>query len=192
MIYQSDVPSMTDLARTPSFSAYVRRDVLLAYRRLGDTVAPLIFFSMVCALVPLGLSPDPQRLSEIAPGIMWIMALLATLLSIERIFAFDYQDFAREFNKTRRRLRIKKLVPYQARHSGVSIDLCLGYRSIAEAKNRGRWASEKSMLRYNKSAKLAQVLKQFDARQLDYFRACESRLEALFFGQAKAEDLQLP
>ena len=125
----------------------------------------------------------------------WLPALLETLIEgkpDERIFAFDYQDFAREFNKTRRRLRIKKLVPYQARHSGVSIDLCLGYRSIAEAKNRGRWASEKSMLRYNKSAKLAQVLKQFDARQLDYFRACESRLEALFFGQAKAEDLQLP
>ena len=76
----------------PSFSAHVRRDVLLAYRRLGDSVAPLIFFSMVCTLVPLGLSPDPQRLSEIAPGIMWIMALLATLLSIERIFAFDFED----------------------------------------------------------------------------------------------------
>ena len=76
----------------PSFSAHVRRDVLLAYRRLGDSVAPLIFFSMVCTLVPLGLSPDPQLLSEIAPGIMWIMALLATLLSIERIFAFDFED----------------------------------------------------------------------------------------------------
>ena len=83
---------MPELARTPSFSAHVRRDVLLAYRRLGDSVAPLIFFSMVCTLVPLGLSPDPQRLSEIAPGIMWIMALLATLLSIERIFAFDFED----------------------------------------------------------------------------------------------------
>ena len=86
------MPRVPELARTPSFLAYVRRDVLLAYRRLGDTVAPLIFFTMVCTLVPLGLSPDPQRLSEIAPGIMWIMALLATLLSIERIFAFDFED----------------------------------------------------------------------------------------------------
>ena len=86
------MPWVPELARTPSFLAYVRRDVLLAYRRLGDTVAPLIFFTMVCTLVPLGLSPDPQRLSEIAPGIMWIMALLATLLSIERMFAFDFED----------------------------------------------------------------------------------------------------
>ena len=71
---------------------FIRRDVLLAYRRIGDTSAPLVFFCMVCTLVPLGLSPDPKILSTVAPGMIWIMTLLATLLSIERIFIFDFED----------------------------------------------------------------------------------------------------
>ena len=98
----------------------------------------------------------------------------------------------REFGRSRRRLRIKRLVPYQTRHSGASIDLCLSHRSLREVQSRGRWGSEKSMLRYNKSAKLAQSMKQFDRGQLDYFATAESRLEALFFGQALAEELPLP
>ena len=138
-------------------------------------------------------SDDSMALStKIVP---WMQVLLETLIEgppDELVFEFDYQEFAKQFSKTRRRLRIKKLVPYQARHSGASIDLCMGYRTIAEVKNRGRWASDKSMLRYNKAAKLAQSLKQFDAKQLAFIRAAQSRLEALFLGRAKAEDLPLP
>ena len=74
------------------FSAYLRRDLLLAYRRRGDAASPLIFFIMVSTLIPLGITPESARLAEIAPGIIWVMALLATLLSIDGIFANDYQD----------------------------------------------------------------------------------------------------
>ena len=74
------------------FSAYLRRDLLLAYRRRGEAASPLIFFIMVSTLIPLGITPEPARLAEIAPGIIWVMALLATLLSIDGIFASDYQD----------------------------------------------------------------------------------------------------
>ena len=74
------------------FSAYLRRDLLLAYRRRGDVASPLIFFIMVSTLIPLGITPESARLAEIAPGIIWVMALLATLLSIDAIFANDYQD----------------------------------------------------------------------------------------------------
>ena len=74
------------------FSAYLRRDLLLAYRRRGDAASPLIFFIMVSTLIPLGITPESARLAEIAPGIIWVMALLATLLSIDAIFANDYQD----------------------------------------------------------------------------------------------------
>ena len=130
--------------------------------------------------------------TRIIPWFPETLEVLADGPQEEKIFDFGYQDYVKEFTRTRRRLKIKKLVPYQARHSGASIDLCLSYRSIAEAKHRGRWGSEKSMLRYNKSAKLAQSLKQFSSRQLDYFRTAESRLEALFFGRVRAEDLQLP
>lgn len=74
------------------FSAYLRRDLLLAYRRLGEAASPLVFFIMVSTLVPLGITPESARLAEIAPGIIWVMALLASLLSTDGLFANDYQD----------------------------------------------------------------------------------------------------
>lgn len=74
------------------FSAYLRRDLLLAYRRRGEAASPLIFFVMVSTLIPLGITPESARLAEIAPGMIWVMALLATLLSTDSLFASDYQD----------------------------------------------------------------------------------------------------
>jgi len=74
------------------FTAYLKRDLLLAYRRRGEAASPLIFFLLVSTLIPLGVSPDPARLAELAPGIIWVMALLATLLSTEGLFAADHQD----------------------------------------------------------------------------------------------------
>ena len=74
------------------FNAYLKRDLLLSYRRLGEAASPLMFFLLVSILIPLGVSPDPGRLAELAPGIIWVMALLATLLSTEGLFATDHQD----------------------------------------------------------------------------------------------------
>ena len=74
------------------FTAYLKRDLLLSYRRLGEAASPLMFFLLVSILIPLGVSPDPGRLAELAPGIIWVMALLATLLSTEGLFAADHQD----------------------------------------------------------------------------------------------------
>jgi heme exporter protein B len=74
------------------FSAYLKRDLLLSYRRLGEAASPLMFFLLVSILIPLGVSPDPARLAELAPGMIWVMALLATLLSTEGLFATDHQD----------------------------------------------------------------------------------------------------
>ena len=74
------------------FTAYLKRDLLLSYRRLGEAASPLMFFLLVSILIPLGVSPDPGRLAELAPGIIWVMALLATLLSTEGLFATDHQD----------------------------------------------------------------------------------------------------
>jgi heme exporter protein B len=74
------------------FSAYLKRDLLLSYRRLGEAASPLMFFLLVAILIPLGVSPDSGRLAELAPGMIWIMALLATLLSTEGLFAADNQD----------------------------------------------------------------------------------------------------
>jgi len=74
------------------FSAYFRRDLLLAYRRRGEVGSPVIFFVMVATLIPLGVTPEPDSLKEMAPGIIWVMALLATLLSAEGLFVSDYKD----------------------------------------------------------------------------------------------------
>ena len=74
------------------FAAWLRRDLLLAYRRRGEVASPVLFFMMVSTLIPLGLTPEAARLEEVAAGMIWVMALLATLLSVDGMFASDYRD----------------------------------------------------------------------------------------------------
>ncbi len=74
------------------FWAELSRDLLLAYRRRGDLLNPLMFFVMVVALFPLGVSPAPDLLAELAPGLLWVCALLAALLSLDNLFKADYED----------------------------------------------------------------------------------------------------
>ena len=75
-----------------TFAAIVRRDLLLALRHRAEAVNPLLFFLIVVSFVPLGLSPRREVLELIAPGVLWIAALLATLLSLERMFRTDFED----------------------------------------------------------------------------------------------------
>lgn len=74
------------------FTAVLQRDLLLAFRHRGDIASPLIFFVIAVTLVPLALSPDPEKLADLAPGIIWVMALLASLLSVEGLFQADFND----------------------------------------------------------------------------------------------------
>ena len=74
--------------------AVFRRDLLLAFRGLQQIVQPLIFYAMVVTLFPLAVSPDPATLATLAPGIIWIGALLSTLLSLERVLRSDFDDGA--------------------------------------------------------------------------------------------------
>jgi heme exporter protein B len=74
------------------FFAILRRDLLLAFRHRAEIANPVIFFLIVVTLIPLGLTPEASRLAEIAPGILWVMALLASLLSVEGMFQSDYRD----------------------------------------------------------------------------------------------------
>jgi len=77
-------------------AALIRRDLKLAFRRRGELMTPAIFFILVTALFPLGLSPQPQLLQSIAPGVVWVAALLAGLLGQESLFKSDYEDGALE------------------------------------------------------------------------------------------------
>lgn len=75
-----------------AFAAIVRRDLILAARYRAEALNPLLFFLIVVSLVPLGLNPRREVLALIAPGIVWIGALLAALLSLERMFRTDFED----------------------------------------------------------------------------------------------------
>lgn len=74
------------------FTAVVRRDVLLAWKRPGDMLNPLFFFAMVSTLFPLAVGPSPEQLQFSGPGVVWVAALLATLLSLNSLFLSDYED----------------------------------------------------------------------------------------------------
>ncbi len=73
-------------------TALLVRDLRLAFRAGGGFGLGLAFFLMVAVLVPLGVGPEGTTLARIAPGIVWVGALLACLLSLDRIFALDYED----------------------------------------------------------------------------------------------------
>ena len=68
------------------------RDLRLAMRRRADTAAALFFFVIVASLFPLGVGPEPALLRTMAPGVVWVAALLASRLSLGRLFADDHQD----------------------------------------------------------------------------------------------------
>lgn len=78
-------------ALTP-FWALLRRDLLLAFRHRGELANPLLFFIIVITLFPIGISPQPKTLALIAPGVIWVAALLATLLSLDSLFRSDFED----------------------------------------------------------------------------------------------------
>jgi heme exporter protein B len=68
------------------------RDLRLAFRKRGQLVQPLVFFALVTLLFPLAISPELARLREIAPGVLWVAALLASLLALEFLFRDDAHD----------------------------------------------------------------------------------------------------
>jgi len=80
-------PSLLSAWRT-----MIVRDLTLAMRRRADVLTTLFFFIIVVSLFPLGVSPEMAVLREIAPGVIWVAALLASMLSLGRLFSDDFQD----------------------------------------------------------------------------------------------------
>ena len=70
----------------------IKRELILAFRRPQDLANPLVFFVLVTSLFPLGVSPEPSFLQPAAAGLVWVAALLATMLSLDRLFRSDYDD----------------------------------------------------------------------------------------------------
>ena len=74
------------------FLSVIRRDLLLALKQKSDIVQTLFFFAVVVTLVPLGVGAETNLLRSMAPGVVWVAALLAALLSLSRLFAHDWAD----------------------------------------------------------------------------------------------------
>ena len=72
--------------------ATLRRDLLIAYTRKNDLFNPFMFFVLVATLFPIGISPEPEALGEISAGVLWISALLASLLAMDNLFRADFED----------------------------------------------------------------------------------------------------
>src|SRR5947207_13437347 len=70
----------------------IARDLLLAMRRKSDVATALLFFIIVASLFPLGVGAEPNQLRAIGPGVIWVAALLSTMLSLGRLLAADYAD----------------------------------------------------------------------------------------------------
>jgi heme exporter protein B len=77
---------------TAILRAVIHRDLLLAWRRRSDVATAVLFFVIVVSLFPLGIGPEPNLLRTIAPGVIWVAALLACMLSLTRMFASDHAD----------------------------------------------------------------------------------------------------
>ena len=75
-----------------AFLALVSRDLRLALRQSSDAALVVAFFVLAVVLFPFGVGPEPQLLARIAAGVVWVTALLAALLSLDRLFQQDYED----------------------------------------------------------------------------------------------------
>ena len=84
--------SSVEVAFGRAVAASCRREALLSIRHRSDIANPLIFFLMVVVFVPLGISAEGKLLAQIAPGMVWVIALLATLLSLDGLFRSDFED----------------------------------------------------------------------------------------------------
>lgn len=85
-------PSWDRNSRMNVLNSVLRRDLTLAMRRRTDVMTTLVFFVIVVSLFPLGVGPEPDLLRTMAPGVIWVAALLASMLSLNRMFASDYLD----------------------------------------------------------------------------------------------------
>ncbi len=77
---------------TRAFTLLIRRDLILAMRHRAEMINPLLFFILVTSLFPLGIGANPKLLQAVGPGVIWVAALLAALLSLEGVFRSDFED----------------------------------------------------------------------------------------------------
>lgn len=75
-----------------ALKAVFKRDLALAYRQRSELMQPMMFFILVISLFPLAIGPNPDTLQKVGPGVIWVAAILSSLLGMERLFKDDYND----------------------------------------------------------------------------------------------------
>ncbi len=83
---------MTTRSTSRAFALLLKRDLTLAFRQRSEMINPLLFFVLVTALFPLGIGANPELLRSVGPGIIWVAALLAAMLSLDSVFRSDFDD----------------------------------------------------------------------------------------------------
>ena len=111
------------------------------------------------------------------------MELLKEGAGASFVWSFTSLELLGHFRSLCVATQITEFVQYQMRHSGVSIDLLEGSRDIAAAQKRGRWKAYKSMVRYEKHAKLQAVAASYEVETLDYLRRAAAHFEDAFWGR---------
>jgi heme exporter protein B len=92
LLRTNNVPSFFIMTVLDRFARLVRRELALAFRERADTALTVLFFVLGAILFPFGVGPEPNLLAAISAGIVWVMALFAAMLSLERLFAPDAED----------------------------------------------------------------------------------------------------
>jgi len=169
-----------------SISSYLRPSSLLALRP-EDIQPPLLGIQTFWTLLMHPEGSRPSKTGEFDLSIVmdspW-MQFLGPLLRVlkgkargEAVWGFGYPVVLKELKQSCERLGIDRVTPYQARHSGASIDRAGNHRTQLEVQRRGGWKQMRSMARYEKSARLAQRGARLTAAQRAHFRQCELLLE---------------
>jgi hypothetical protein len=125
--------------------------------------------------------------TKLAPWFPRLMRALAKGPSSELLFSFSYPNFCKAFEHCRKELGLPPIVPYKSRHSGPSIDMARGNRNRQEIRDRGRWKSEKSVIRYEQRARLAQSCQRLPASLQAHLDRCEQHLGDVLLGRMAAD-----
>ena len=180
-----------------SLSAYLRPSEAMGLRR-GDVIAPATgvtqHWSLLVAPSERGLATKTGEMDvSVAMDSKWTAGWLPRILKVlssgeaeSCVWRFTYRDFTKLFAKIVAQIGAPSTVPYQWRHSGLSIDRSRLYRTQDEVQKRGRWRVVKSVMRYEKHARLAESTHRFSAAMQAHFQNCEAQLADVVLGRAAA------
>ena len=175
----------------PGEGLQLRREDLIAPAPGVLTSWSILLFPQERAASSNVLAKDDSLIMDSAWMKWWdkVLPVLASGKAGDRPWPFTYADYVPEFKAAARDIGLPDLVPYQARHSGASIDIAGRHRSLAEVQRRGRWKTLASVQRYERHAQLGKSAQTLSDRQRFVFRFALDHLEELILGRLPPERL---